>query len=451
MRYTAQGISMVTLLAISATLSCNFTLEADSEKSMQTEKFYDDVKKIVEKNLPGAQFEAVTISMPFDRATSPLKAIKARYERLIEANKPYDYMALQATYPAFTELAKSMKKNESFVNRDYGSFFDQMQTSKLKAEGLSDAEIARLRKFGLFWARMEPLVQAERKGKAFFSISTPDTFKSDADLDAYIALIKEMFPKAAEQLDAKAQKYQAIVVIKQSSNLSRLENLESDLVMHGFKLIDQESSSQQYRFDTEEEAIAYFEENQIEKSKFLSSFNQEPAASVTLEWPIPVSKDPSVLANYMLLAHLTPKSIVKQVDANHYQITTPAYVRASVERTYLLIARDPQGPVSAASDPAELLIRIQTDGTNYGVTNEMVAEKVRAWDKLYGVKVTKASRDSFTLLFSRLPDDLSPLCSEFFMLCGNLLEHGDEEEHAVAMRKTAATLRKTQKMVFWWD
>jgi len=155
--------------------------------------------------------------------------------------------------------------------------------------------------------------------------------------------------------------------------------------------------------------------------------------------------------DYLLLSHLIPRSLVKQVGQKHYQITTPAYVGAIVHRSYLLIAKDPQGAVSAANDPAALLIRMQTDGANYNVTNEMIADKVRTWDKLYGVKVTKASRDAFTVQFSRLPDDLSPLCSEFYMLCGEMLQQGDEEEQAAEMRKMAATLRKTKEMSFWWD
>lgn len=454
MRRISQATAIAALLATTAMLSCNFTLAAESDKSMQSANFEDEVKEIVGKCVPGAIFETVTISLPFDPATSPLKAIRARYERLTGPNNPYDYAVLQEVYPAFTEFAQSIKKHESFDNNDFGSFFDLLQAPQLKAKGLSDAEIERFRKFGLFCARVDPLMETERKGRAFFTVDIPDIFKSDEDLDAFIAKIKEQFPKAAEQLAAKAQEHQAVAVIKQSSDPRRLGDLEGELALHGLKIIDRSSSSQKYHFDTEQEAESFFKDNNIEKSQIISTFDNEAAVDATIEWPAQASTSTRMLGldnEHLLLSHLIPRSLVKQVGPKHYQITTPAYVRTIVHRSYLLIAKDPQGAVSAANDPAALLIRMQTDGANYNVTNEMIADKVRTWDKLYGVKVTKASRDAFTVQFSRLPDDLSPLCSEFYMLCGEMLQQGDEEEQAAEMRKMAATLRKTKEMSFWWD
>lgn len=59
--------------------------------------------------------------------------------------------------------------------------------------------------------------------------------------------------------------------------------------------------------------------------------------------------------------------------------------------------------------------------------------------------------DSFTILFDRLPDDLSPLCSEFFAFCGCLVKRGDEQECALQMKKMADNLRSSKRMTFWWD
>ena len=98
------------------------------------------------------------------------------------------------------------------------------------------------------------------------------------------------------------------------------------------------------------------------------------------------------------------------------------------------------------------MVRAQvTNGLNYGIDNEGVIEKLKYWDKKYGVTVIEATFEGMKISFRTLPDDLSELCTEFFLFCPDLEMSDDEHSNAARMREMADGLRKTKVMSFWWD
>lgn len=92
-----------------------------------------------------------------------------------------------------------------------------------------------------------------------------------------------------------------------------------------------------------------------------------------------------------------------------------------------------------------------TSGINYGIDNEDVIEKLKYWDKKYGVTIVEATFEGMKVSFKNLPDDLSELCTEFFLFCPDLEMSDDEHSNAARMREMADRLRKTKVMSFWWD
>jgi hypothetical protein len=110
----------------------------------------------------------------------------------------------------------------------------------------------------------------------------------------------------------------------------------------------------------------------------------------------------------------------------------------------------------AAEAKFQSIISEGTSGPNYSVDLDMVLEHLKKWDRLYGIKVLKASRDSMEIEFTKLPDDLGDLCTEMWLFCPDLLEMDLETErsyvHSSAqMRQFARRLRATRRVSFWWD
>ena len=145
-----------------------------------------------------------------------------------------------------------------------------------------------------------------------------------------------------------------------------------------------------------------------------------------------------------LAQRIPPGSKVKRVSDGVFSVESPECYTA---RLYKKLAY-----VSVVKNKFELVKRMGTNAPNYNITNEMVLDQLKRWDKKYGIKVLSAEEDKMSIEIKNLPADLSEFCTESFLFCGELDMTGDDENmNAAIMRAMAARIRQTKTMSFWWD
>ncbi len=115
-----------------------------------------------------------------------------------------------------------------------------------------------------------------------------------------------------------------------------------------------------------------------------------------------------------------------------------------------------QPVVDSAAKPCmkgdfRLVRAMKTEAINHDLSTDAIIAKLSEWDKKYGVTVLEASGNSVKIRLSKLPDDLSELCSEYFMFCPNDFVYTDECANAAAMREFAEHIRETHEVSFWWS
>ncbi|MDZ4836329.1 MAG: DUF4253 domain-containing protein [Candidatus Melainabacteria bacterium] len=138
-----------------------------------------------------------------------------------------------------------------------------------------------------------------------------------------------------------------------------------------------------------------------------------------------------------------PGSTVSKISFNHWKVDAPECYTARLHKRLAFISK--------TRDKFELIRSLGTYAPNYSITNEMVLDQLKSWDKKYGVKVLSAGGDCIEIELENLPNDMSALCTESFHFCGELELTDDENMNAAIMRDLAARIRKSKKMNFWWD
>lgn len=143
---------------------------------------------------------------------------------------------------------------------------------------------------------------------------------------------------------------------------------------------------------------------------------------------------------------LLPGSTVTKVGERQWLIDRPERYIVEPMLRVSTVFKTPK-----ASSGFDMVKAQCTSGMNYGIDNDHVIEKLKYWDKKYGVTVIEATFEGMKISFKTLPDDLSELCTEFFLFCPDLEMSDDEHSNAARMRQMADRLRKTKVMSFWWD
>jgi len=143
---------------------------------------------------------------------------------------------------------------------------------------------------------------------------------------------------------------------------------------------------------------------------------------------------------------LLPGSTVSKIDDRHWLIDRPERYIVSPMLRVSTVFKTPK-----ASSGFDMVRAQGTNGLNYSISNEDVIDKLKYWDKKYGVIVVEATFESMKVSFKKLPDDLSELCTEFFLFCPDIEMSADEHSNAARMRSMADSLKKTKVMSFWWD
>lgn len=191
-------------------------------------------------------------------------------------------------------------------------------------------------------------------------------------------------------------------------------------------------------------------ENSNQAADLISRTNTPEAPPADLIHQLMQAGDPKLNQNMLQLMkpelRILPGTRVEKKAPGHWHFEQPArYEAKAVERTATVIKVDP-------SDPGfEMLSKAGTFGVNSGLDTKDIINHLKKWHDKYGVTVLSANHDSLKIRFTRLPDDLSEICTEHFLMGCETELHEDFIQNAAMMRDHAASIRKTKELSFWWD
>ncbi len=99
-----------------------------------------------------------------------------------------------------------------------------------------------------------------------------------------------------------------------------------------------------------------------------------------------------------------------------------------------------------AEDQYEVLRIMNTAGLNYHITNEMVIEQIKKWDKEVKLKVIVAESDRVEAYINKLPDDLRVFTGEIYEFCPDVIKQGYED-----IEDMIKDYKKSNYFWLWWD
>lgn len=332
-------------------------------------------------------------------------------------------------------------------------------------------------------------------GNQFITLSSPD-FTSDEAVDKKIAEMQGLLKNIVLRDEYKSKSILGIRYKCDGWGMfgpdKRVDKLQMQLDSLGYKISPiMRSPSVAKMFETREEAIAFLASYGIKQFDGLS-MSEQRAQKYEGIYPIDYKKDTQSQEDLRTLIlqsstfldksdtksldelgadlkarlqlpekvktemgammgadrgmRIEPGTIVKKIGERRWSLDRPARYEA---RATIKIATAMKMP---KDDFGIELVRSQgTNGLNYSVDNDMVIEKLKKWNKQYGISVLEASHDSMTVKFKNLPDDLSELVTEYFLFDPEMEVHGTEQYAASVMRETAKKLRQTHTLSFWWD
>lgn len=404
-----------------------------------------------------------------------------------------NYHDIAAKYP---ELKKLVDFQLPKVNRDSQEQI-RAQAEAREASKLGPEKYERLKKFRIAVEPFQALIAQERldthgrpKGGMVYVHSEPTEYlNSDQALSEAIAQLHTKYDGKSLRPENKAKlmlglKYKGVGDSLYEPD-RRMANLRSELEKLGYRIADERGvSARRVHFETKAEAEKYLHDagtnidsfsldhqkksqykaiypfdfskdfSSFEDTKTIvlqSSFGIESEGSSTAAM-VKLIMDPAAkwtegrLGDAGLALRLLPGSTVTKLGERHWLIDMPERYIVSPKLRVSTVFK-----TTKASSGFDMVRAQGTNGINSGIDNEGVIEKLKYWDKKYGVTVIEATFEGMKISFKNLPDDLSELCTEFFLFCPEIELSDDEHSNAARMRQMADNLRKTKVRSFWWD
>lgn len=229
-----------------------------------------------------------------------------------------------------------------------------------------------------------------------------------------------------------------------------ISEIQKELRPLGFHVMSLRSLKRTSLFRTLDEAKHFVDTLPIPQTQV--SITKKP--EFRTDYPIDLLKSAGSLM-------VPPLSVVERINKSTIRATVPSTYSVSQEVTLGILAKAITGSNSKPSkesntatslDKFDLVRSAGTSGPNYSVDTRMVIEKLKHWDSLYGVEIQEAKHDTVRLTLDKLPNDLSELCTEIWLLCPDAVElSSDYLRNASAMRSFAQRLRETKQITLWWD
>jgi len=102
--------------------------------------------------------------------------------------------------------------------------------------------------------------------------------------------------------------------------------------------------------------------------------------------------------------------------------------------------------VIRTKDKFDLLRITGTNGDNYDISNDKVIERIKLWDKKYGLKFDGVGFDWFSGIFVKPPKDMNKFAEEVYEFCPDVVDQGTE-----SVEKLAEEMKKSNSVYLWWD
>ncbi|HLK67224.1 MAG TPA: DUF4253 domain-containing protein [Bryobacteraceae bacterium] len=102
--------------------------------------------------------------------------------------------------------------------------------------------------------------------------------------------------------------------------------------------------------------------------------------------------------------------------------------------------------VLKAADPLDAITGMGTNGNNYGIYCDMVAARLREWDRRFGLLLRGAGGGWLEAEFRRQPDDMMAFAREVYAFCPDVVDQGCR-----SVEKLAAEMKRRNMVYLWWD
>lgn len=392
--------------------------------------------RLIKTKCPSVRWKMVDVKLPYLELSEELCSWQSGMD-----DRP-DYKEICARFPILQSDVDALPGPQPIDISPF-ELFDLEKAPQLRAEGWTNEQIALSRRglaFWSVWGKAQERFGVDYTASQSALWKTLEPFDTEEELQAAIKQQMQAFPGLAKRFGGKKKVVPGMLLSATVGVLDDFPATKSSLMQAGYEVVDTFTRPLHREFLSLEQLQAYLDS--IDQSEKIISIRKNDKCVQT----IVLGPDNPHFRQYPV-KQLRQFSTIDHYQEKRMRFETPEYWSIDLQIINILIvekSRKSQGLT-------ELLSSAGTQGFNYRVTNQMVLDKVKAWHSAYGIKVLDASMDSFTILFDRLPDDLSPLCSEFFAFCGRLVERGDEQECALQMKKMADNLRSSKRMTFWWD
>lgn len=99
-----------------------------------------------------------------------------------------------------------------------------------------------------------------------------------------------------------------------------------------------------------------------------------------------------------------------------------------------------------STDKYDVLRSLKSNGENYNVDTDSIIEKLKKWEKEYGVEIQGTDGDWVDIKFNKLPTDTKEMAKEIYEFCPDSVDQG-----AGSLEELENCLKDYRGIFLWWD
>ncbi len=128
------------------------------------------------------------------------------------------------------------------------------------------------------------------------------------------------------------------------------------------------------------------------------------------------------------------------------QVSPPGWIAFRSEQNFGIGGQPDAVSVLQADDMFEVIRVMGTNGWNYDISPQMVTERLRRWDRDYGLTLHGAGFDWLEASFQRPPADMRKFAEEVYAFCPDVVDQGTE-----SVEELARQMKQSNVLYLWWD
>lgn len=144
------------------------------------------------------------------------------------------------------------------------------------------------------------------------------------------------------------------------------------------------------------------------------------------------------------IAQQNAEKLLKQLRSK-----LPAGYVAFVGTTNWLGTFKPNGVelvVGPGQDQFEILRHAQSDAANYDLSTEDLVQRLKSYDKEFGIDITHAETDTIDFDLLHVPDNIETFAEDLYEFCPDLVDQGCGSVAALV-----EDIRRRHRVQLWWD